>query len=276
MKELEDYSWFPSVLRNFQTAFIGFVVARFRIYDGFIHHLQSLKSPVVPMFDLCSGSGEPAKSIFKKSACFSHLSLSDKYPDQNISNKDNPYPIETKDVLDMEFEKGTCYTMFNAFHHFSDTEKIKIVNKIKPKSYQQVYFSYYEYGYPYSFYQSNQRISLDKELDVILLSAIANTDYLYNYLDKEVKTIHEIEYADHHVFDKHDIEKIIKVYNNNESKRKLIITTEKDAMRLEMHKEQFQKNNIPIFILSAKVAFHFEEGEKFQAEVKKYLLDFRV
>lgn len=83
------------------------------------------------MFDLCSGSGEPAKSIFKKSGCFSHLSLSDKFPDQNISNKDNPYPIESKDVLDMEFDKGTCYTMFNAFHHFSDIEKIKIANKIQ-------------------------------------------------------------------------------------------------------------------------------------------------
>lgn len=131
MKELEDYSWFPSVLRNYQTEFIGYVVARFHVYDGFIHHLQSLKFPVMPMSDLCSGSGEPAISIYKKSACFRHLTLSDKYPGKNISNEDNQYQIEPKDVLEMEFDKGTCYTMFNAFHHFSEAEKINIVNKIK-------------------------------------------------------------------------------------------------------------------------------------------------
>ena len=158
----------------------------------------------------------------------------------------------------------------------TEEDRDRIVGKIEPKSYQNVYFSYYEYGYPYSFYQTNNRISLDKELDVVLLSAIANTDYLYDYLDKEVKSINEIEYADHHIFDKQDIEKILKVYNNIDNKRKLIITTEKDAMRLEMHKEIFLKNSIPVFILPAKVAFHFEDGEKFKSDVKKFLLDFRV
>lgn len=30
----------------------------------------------------------------------------------------------------MEFQSGTCYTMFNAFHHFSDEDKLKIVQKM--------------------------------------------------------------------------------------------------------------------------------------------------
>jgi len=174
------------------------------------------------------------------------------------------------------YERANIIVVSKCPTHLSEADKERITGKIKPKSYQNIYFSHYEYGYPYSFYQMNNRISLDKELDVILLSAIANTDYLYNYLYKEVKSIHEIEYADHHIFDKHDIEKIMKVYGNNESKRKIIITTEKDAMRLEMHRELFLKSGIPVFILPAKVAFHFEEGEKFNADVKKFLLDFRV
>jgi tetraacyldisaccharide 4'-kinase len=174
------------------------------------------------------------------------------------------------------YERANIIIVSKCPRQMSDADKTKIIDKIKPKSYQKVYFSYYEYGYPYSFYQSNQRISLDKDLDVVLLSAIANTDYLYNYLDHEVKTIHEIEYADHHIFDKHDIDKIIKIYNNNDSKRKIIITTEKDAMRLEIHKEIFQKNNIPVFILPAKVAFHFDENDKFQSDIKNFLLDFKT
>ncbi len=132
MKELEDYSWFPSALRNGQTEFIGFVVATFDVYDGFERYLQALSLPRRPMTDLCSGSGEPAISIYHKSNCFTSLSLSDKYP--NVSSYQDErisYDGHATDVLDMEFKQDRYYTMFNAFHHFSDEEKTGIVEQIQ-------------------------------------------------------------------------------------------------------------------------------------------------
>jgi hypothetical protein len=132
VKELEDYSWFPSLLRNFQVEYIGFVAVKLNIYELFIDHLQTLPQPMQTMTDLCSGSGEPAISIFRKSGCFTHLTLSDKFPislklnDEQISDE-----IQKIDVLKMEFKHGTCYTMFNSFHHFKDAEKLKIIHKIQ-------------------------------------------------------------------------------------------------------------------------------------------------
>lgn len=132
MKELEDYGWFPSVLRDGQTEFIGFVVSGFNVYAGFIHHLQSLSLHRWPMADLCSGSGEPAVSIFRKNKCFTSLSLSDKYPNVSGYVDDRiTYDGRATDALDMEFEQGRYYTMFNAFHHFCDTEKAHIVMQIQ-------------------------------------------------------------------------------------------------------------------------------------------------
>ncbi|HCS19284.1 MAG TPA: hypothetical protein DIW47_01770 [Bacteroidetes bacterium] len=132
MKELEDHSWFPPFLRNFQTEFIGFVVARFHVYEGFVQHLKTLNLPLQPMTDLCSGSGEPAISIFRKSGCFSQLFLSDKYPNAlPFKDGNTVHTILQSDVLEMEFQSGTCYTMFNAFHHFTDEDKIKIVQKMQ-------------------------------------------------------------------------------------------------------------------------------------------------
>lgn len=132
MNELEDYKWFPPILRNFQTEFIGFVVARFNIYDVFVKQLKSLSLPLQPMTDLCSGSGEPAISIFRKSNCFSQLILTDKYPNKLKFNDDNIfYESRSTDVLEMEFKQGTTYTMFNAFHHFDDADKEKITQKIQ-------------------------------------------------------------------------------------------------------------------------------------------------
>ena len=39
--------------------------------------------------------------------------------------------MQSTDVLQMEFESGTFYTMFNAFHHFTDDEKVKMVKAIQ-------------------------------------------------------------------------------------------------------------------------------------------------
>ena len=132
MKELEDYYWFPPVLRNFQTEFIGFVVEKFNVYDIFIQHLKTILLDRQPMTDLCSGSGEPAISIFRKSNCFTHLKLTDKFPNALKIHEDKiSYEMQSIDVLKMEFKPETYYTMFNAFHHFTDEEKVKIVKQIQ-------------------------------------------------------------------------------------------------------------------------------------------------
>ncbi|MBK9733555.1 MAG: tetraacyldisaccharide 4'-kinase [Saprospiraceae bacterium] len=158
----------------------------------------------------------------------------------------------------------------------TETEKNKIIAQVNPMNYQMIFFSSYEYDYPYDFYHSSARISLDEDLNVVLLSAIANTDYLLEYLYPLVKEIHEIEFEDHHNFDRYDIERIIKVFQNITNKRKIILTTEKDAMRLEIHSEILQKNNIPLYILPAKVKFHFNEGAVFDGTIRKFLLNFEV
>jgi len=132
VKELEDYYWFPPVLRNFQTEFIGFVVDKFNVYDVFIQHLKTIKLSRLPLTDLCSGSGEPAISILRKSNCFSRLKLTDKFPSAlNITDNNISYEVQSTDVLDLEFKTGTYYTMFNAFNHFTDEEKLKITQNIQ-------------------------------------------------------------------------------------------------------------------------------------------------
>ena len=131
MKELEDFPHFPALLRNFQTEFIGFVVVRFNVYRAFIKYINSLSLPRQPMTDLCSGSGETAIHIFKESNCCSHLILTDKFPNKiPVSDDKISYLPQSVDVLEMEFQPGACYTIFNAFHHFKAEDKLKIARKI--------------------------------------------------------------------------------------------------------------------------------------------------
>ncbi len=158
----------------------------------------------------------------------------------------------------------------------SEADKNRLIKDIRPLPHQKVYFSYFEYGSPYSFYNPSELYSLQANTEIILLSAIANTQYLEKYLYDKVKTITEIEFTDHHIFDNRDIEKIGKVFKEFSSKECVLITTEKDAMRLQMHKENLTEMKLPIFILPIKVKFHFDDGPKFEAFIKEYLLSFEA
>lgn len=152
----------------------------------------------------------------------------------------------------------------------------KIIEQINPLPNQKVYFSYYKYGTPYYFFNGNQVIDLDDTFDVILIAAIANNDYLATYLDKTVNFARILDYQDHHLFTKNDIANLAKQFQGLNSKRKIILTTEKDAVRLEQHREYIIENQLPIFILPIEVDFRFGERKGFENEIKQFLLNFKV
>lgn len=158
----------------------------------------------------------------------------------------------------------------------SPKERKQIIAEINPQHHQKVLFSYYKYGHPYSFYDSKRRISLDQNLDVILISAIANTSYLLDYLYSQVESVHHMIYEDHHIFSERDIEYISTVFENRDTPRKIILTTEKDAMRLDLHRVAISQKKLPIFVLPAEVDFHFGEQPSFDLLIKNYLLKFKI
>lgn len=152
----------------------------------------------------------------------------------------------------------------------------KFIEDIAPLPHQKVFFSYYDYAAPYYMLDNRYRLQLDEELDVLLISAIANTDYLLDYLKNQAKSVHALDYADHHYFDKRDIGNLQRRFEQLNSKRKAIITTEKDATRLELHRDFIREQRLPVFVLPLAVQFHFEEGEAFDTMIRDFMLNFRA
>ncbi len=156
-------------------------------------------------------------------------------------------------------------------------EEIQIVrHKIKPYNFQKLLFSRYEYGNPYFLFDRSITINLREDINVHLIAAIANVEYLYSYLDKTSNVVNIIKYEDHHYYSNLEIEQLKKVYENNEVENTIFLTTEKDATRLLMHQEYIQKHKIPIFVLPVEVAFLNEDGVEFDAAIKQFLLNFKV
>jgi tetraacyldisaccharide 4'-kinase len=158
----------------------------------------------------------------------------------------------------------------------SQEQEEMMINKIKPLPHQKVFFSAFNYGHPYRLFNPNQRVALTDKLDVVLFSAIAGTDYLMNYLKTKAGTIHSFEYPDHHFFTSQEMGTLKQTFDDLKADQKIILTTEKDAVRLALHRKYIVDSQLPIFILPAEVTFIGSNGKEFDGHIKSRLMEFKV
>jgi tetraacyldisaccharide 4'-kinase len=157
-----------------------------------------------------------------------------------------------------------------------EQDKQRIIKELKPELSQKIYFSYYDYPRdPYYILNGQYSANLNPKLDVLMVSGIARADYLVDWLNTKVNSVRLMEFADHHFFTNSDVAQIKRVFDAIDSQNKIILTTEKDAVRFQMHHEYLVKEQMPIFALPTKVAFHFGENQDFDAQIKGFLLNFK-
>lgn len=148
------------------------------------------------------------------------------------------------------------------------------IKRINPLDHQRIYFSYFDYGHPYHLFDARKRIDLNANPDILLVSGIARTDYLLDYLSTKSENIKVLEYEDHYDYTPFDMGRIQKFYDSMDRQRAIILTTEKDAIRLQAHNKFIRENQIPVFALPLEVKFHFDEGDRFDEDIKNFLLGF--
>lgn len=159
----------------------------------------------------------------------------------------------------------------------AEVQRVALLKEIEPMENQRVYFSYFAYGNPYYLLDPRYVTKLEEEWEVLLICAIANSEYLTRYLKKQVSFIKILEYEDHRYFSKSDISNLKMTFDNMETEKKIILTTEKDAMRLDLHRQFFAETRLPVFVLPVEVRFHFQEEEpRFDEDIKDFLLNFKA
>ncbi|WP_235299232.1 tetraacyldisaccharide 4'-kinase [Portibacter marinus] len=159
---------------------------------------------------------------------------------------------------------------------FDKTHRDEIISQINPEPHQKIFFSQYLYGDPYHIYKPSERVKIQDDQTILMVSAIANTDYLSYYLESLGCEVEHVQYEDHHYFTEHEISVIKETYDQISNPKKILLSSEKDAMRLDLHRDFILSNQLPIFALPIKVEFLFEEGKLFDDMIKSHLLNFKV
>lgn len=151
---------------------------------------------------------------------------------------------------------------------FSGEQRNDIKKEINPLPHQKVFFTAIEYGHPYHIVSKEQKAITSSD-EVLLVCGIAKPAPLKRFLVQSSKTTHQQFFADHHLFSLKDIKEIKKRFNDIDTDEKMIVTTEKDAVRLIKFNAELV--SMPVFVLPVKHRFLFGEGIQFDSIVHTFI-----
>lgn len=150
-----------------------------------------------------------------------------------------------------------------------ESDQKEIIAHIAPLEHQQVFFTGLAYGSPYDFFTGAPML-LKEPQHVLLVCGIARPEPLVQFLQESGHSVHLLSYPDHHYFSDQDIEEIKTTYNNLSANNRVLITTEKDAARLALRKEQLSTWAIPFYVVPVQVTF-LRDKDRFDNSVVQYI-----
>lgn len=159
-----------------------------------------------------------------------------------------------------------CKTGLNA------AEKEEITEEIDPKEDQKIFFTSIVYGKPYHLF-SKKYIDFDPATPVLLVCGIANPKPLKEFLTAHLHTYDMLLFNDHHIFDSEDLKDIKKQLEKLSLPNRIIITTEKDGVRLQKFADELK--DYPVYVLPIEHNFLFEQGVEFNQIVRDFIDGFQ-
>lgn len=157
-------------------------------------------------------------------------------------------------------------------------EMRQITKDIKPLAHQKVFYSYLKYGELYSATNLQEKIDTLNDLfryRVISFAGIANAQPMVNYLKEYAADVKHLPFPDHYEYEQKDLEDIEKYYQSFTSGSKIIVTTEKDLMRLKTEPIWQYAQRLNLYILPVEVSFK-DKQEEFDQYILKYVRTNRI
>lgn len=151
-------------------------------------------------------------------------------------------------------------------------EKDSIIKEIRPLPHQTVFFTTIVYGKPYHLFTKEQA-TVNAATHILLICGIANPKPLKDYLAANAHSYDLLRYADHHIFNMDDLADIKKQFGKIPGNDKMILTTEKDAVRLVKFADDLK--DYPVYALPIEHSFLFNEGPVFNKLVLNFIDSFK-
>lgn len=161
---------------------------------------------------------------------------------------------------------------------FSPILRRQIVEELQPAPYQQLFFSFIKYDGIEPVYAGTPAFPIQsrKPSTIFMVTGIANPSPMEEYLRSVCDELVLITFPDHHNFTPQELAGIRKRFNDYHSRIKIMVTTEKDAMRLRNAESEIILKDLPLYYLVIEHEFHKEDKEKFDKMVIDFLSGFKL
>ena len=146
----------------------------------------------------------------------------------------------------------------------SEKKRLDMIKRIAPKKNQEVFFS--AISYDEHVYAADDSIPLEElgKYKILLVTGIANSKPLVEFLQKNKLDIEHMKFADHQFIGPQEQKRITSRFNSMNGEKKLILTTEKDFVR------SFLAVRHPIYYLPIKMII-LEKEKKFNEIIQNYV-----
>ena len=142
-------------------------------------------------------------------------------------------------------------------HNISEEERRLIAARLKPLPHQKVFFSYIEYLPPLSLFNGRELIQYGA---VLLVTGIANPRPLRDTLEERGHLVDSMPFRDHHDFTESDCLDIMERFKRLPMGNNVIITTEKDAMRMLQPMVKELLKGLPIYYVPIRTRLLDKKG----------------
>jgi tetraacyldisaccharide 4'-kinase len=180
--------------------------------------------------------------------------------------KDSLMPVGNLRESKKGAERANAIVFSKTPENINPTLKKGMLERLHLFAHQKAYFSHINYC-TWKCISTNEEFTPVEHQSITLVSGIVNPKPLVEQLENKGHTISQITFKDHHSYTTYDAQKILAKYNADESAKKLILTTEKDATKLRELLAHFEDANfyyIPIDIA-------FSEQESFDRQILNYV-----
>lgn len=142
--------------------------------------------------------------------------------------RENPHQVNRADMVVVT----KCPDDLTPLNHRLVSKELDLMK------FQKLFFSRYQYGGIMPVFPDNSPYnislgSLTEKDTVLLVTGIAHPRYFVRYFKNYPFKVKVMHFPDHHDFSRSDLDSIKERFDSLSGERKLIVTTEKDSVRLE-------------------------------------------
>lgn len=153
-------------------------------------------------------------------------------------------------------------------------DKKFVYTKVNAAAHQQVIFSHIRYADPV-YLEPFVEEKLHSSQQLLLVTGLANAQSLTDMLDSRKMSYTHLAYADHQHYGKKQLEQIEKQFAGLAGDKKLVLTTEKDFVKLREHAQWFIDKQIPLAYLPIEIGFDEHDRAIFIKMIEDYVKQYQ-